>query len=122
MTICFDVFSLIVKSCNEVPLVCVWQIAKASVFPKLFGTISHGALVKIVHHNQMIPFLDHRRCIWVFWRALSRTGNKNASLMFPQVWARPGFPEHEGSWWNFSRKSPVNYVFIIPNEQYESIW
>lgn len=44
MTICFDVFSLIVKSCNEVPLVCVWQIAKASVFRKVFGKFSHGTL------------------------------------------------------------------------------
>lgn len=74
MTICFDVFSLIIKSCNEVPLECVWQIAKASVFPKVFGKISPGTLVKII-------LLDYRRSIWVFWRALSRTGNIRIHLL-----------------------------------------
>lgn len=86
MTICFDVSSLIVKSCNEVPLVCVWQIAKASVFPKVFGKISHGTLVKIFHHNRMIPLLGYRRSIWIFWRALRRTGNIRMHLLhFPKA-------------------------------------
>lgn len=119
MTICFDIFSLIIKSCNEVSLVCVWQIAKASVFPKVFGKIFGGTLVRIAHRNRMVTLLDYIR---VFWRALSRTGNIGMNLLgFPKVGqdqALLNIQAHAGT----SQEDLLSMSLLFPMISMKSIW